>query len=109
VKRGEIWTAAGGPDYSGKPRPVVIVQDDSFAETASVTICGFTTDPAEAALVRPLVEPSRANGLMEPSRLMADKVMTVPRAKLGRAVGRLGAADTARLNRAMLVFLGLAG
>ena len=47
MKRGE-WTVSGGKDYAGKPRPVVIVQDDSFDATASITICAFTTDPAEA-------------------------------------------------------------
>jgi mRNA-degrading endonuclease toxin of MazEF toxin-antitoxin module len=27
MKRGEIWTLAGGQDYAGKLRPVVILQD----------------------------------------------------------------------------------
>ena len=33
MRRGDIWTVAGGKDYAGKPRPVVIVQDDSFDAT----------------------------------------------------------------------------
>ncbi|MBI1207235.1 MAG: type II toxin-antitoxin system PemK/MazF family toxin [Azospirillum sp.] len=108
MRRGEIWTAAGGQDYAGKPRPVVIVQDDSFDATASVTICAFTTDPTEAPLFRLVVEPTDENGLQAPSRLMVDKITTVPKAKLGRRVGRLGDEDLVRLNRAVLVFLGLA-
>jgi mRNA-degrading endonuclease toxin of MazEF toxin-antitoxin module len=44
MKRGDIWTVAGGKDYAGKPRPVVIVQDDSFDATDSITICAFTED-----------------------------------------------------------------
>ena len=31
MKRGEIWTMAGGSGYASKARPVVIVQDDAFA------------------------------------------------------------------------------
>jgi mRNA interferase MazF len=31
MKRGEIWSVAGGGDYTNKPRPVVIVQDDQFS------------------------------------------------------------------------------
>jgi mRNA interferase MazF len=31
MKRGDIGTVAGGEDDAGKARPVVIVQDDSFA------------------------------------------------------------------------------
>ena len=109
MKRGEIWTAAGGKDYAGKPRPVVIVQDDAFRDTASVTICAFTTDPTDAPLFRLEIEPSEINGLGQPSRLMVDKLTTVPKAKLGRRIGRLADADMLRLNRAMLVFLGVAG
>src|SRR5262245_32175083 len=72
VKRGEIWTASSGRDYAGKPRPVVIVQDDRFGETNSITICVFTTDPTDAPLFRIAVEPSATNGLAAVSRLMVD-------------------------------------
>jgi mRNA interferase MazF len=109
VKRGEIWTAAGGKDYAGKPRPVVIVQDDRFAGTDSITICAFTSDPTDAPLFRPAVEPSETNGLKTTSRLMVDKVTTMPKAKLGDHIGRLADHDVVRLNRAMMIFLGLAG
>ena len=109
MRRGDIWTAAGGKDYAGKPRPVVIVQDDAFDATDSVTVCAFTTDPTEAPLFRLEVAPTADNGLDRESRLMVDKITTMPRAKLGRKVGRLSDADIMSLNRAMMVFLGLAG
>lgn len=109
MKRGEIWTLAGGKDYAGKPRPVVVVQDDGFDTANSVTICAFTTNETEAPLLRLLVGQTEGNGLLLPSRLMVDKISTVPRSKIGRLVGRLDDEDRLRLNRAMLVFLGLAG
>lgn len=109
MKRGEIWTVGGGRDYAGKPRPAVIVQEDRFDATASVTICGFTTDPTDAPLFRLPVEPTERNGLRAPCRLMVDKLTTVPRAKIGSRVGRLDDEDMLRLNRAVVVFLGLAG
>ena len=109
MRRGEIWTAAGGQDYAGKPRPVVIVQDDRFDATESITVCAFTTDPTDAPLFRLPVEPNERNGLRSPCRLMVDKVTTVAKTKLGSPVGRLDDEDILRLNRAMLVFLGLAG
>ena len=109
MKRGEIWTIAGGGDYTGKPRPAVIIQDDSFDATASVTICAFTTDPTEAPLFRIPIEPSDSNGLRAPSRLMVDKLTTVSRERLGSRAGRLEDEDMVRLNRAILVFLGMAG
>lgn len=109
MRRGEVWTASGGKDYAGKPRPVVIVQDDAFDATGSITVCAFTTDPTEAPLFRLEVEPTPGNGLNDTSRLMVDKLTTMPREKLGKRVGRLSDADMLRLNRAMMVFLGLAG
>jgi len=109
VKRGEVWTAAGGADYVGKPRPVVIVQDDRFDATTSIAICAFTSDPTDAPLLRLAVEPNQANGLRTTSRLMVDKITTIPKAKLGNRIGKLADADMVRLNRAMMIFLGLAG
>jgi mRNA interferase MazF len=107
VKRAEVWTVSGGPDYVGKPRPAVIVQDDHF-DTDSVTICPFTTDPVDAPLFRLEIEPSPDNGLRETCRLMVDKVTTIPRSKLGERLGVLAGIDMIRLNRAIVVFLGLA-
>jgi mRNA interferase MazF len=109
VKRGEIWTVSGGQEYAGKPRPVVIIQDDAFDATASVTICALTTDPTEAPIFRLFVEPTEENGLHAGSRLMVDKLTTVPKTKIGSKVGRLADSDLLRLNRAVVVFLGLAG
>jgi mRNA interferase MazF len=54
------------------------------------------------------VEPNVTNGLSVTSRIMVDKVATVPRSKIGSRVGRLGTEDMVPLNRAVLVFLGIA-
>ncbi len=109
MNRGEIWTAAAGSGYVGKPRPVVIVQDDRFDVTASVTVCAFTTDPTDAPLIRLLIEADEVTGIRESSRLMVDKITTIPRSKLGERIGQLSDDDTIRLSRALVVFLGLAG
>jgi mRNA interferase MazF len=109
MRRGEVWAVAGGPDYVGKPRPVVVVQDDRFDATASVTVCPLTTNPTEAPLYRLLIEPSERNGLKATSRLMVDKLTSLPRTKVGSRIGCLDDKDIARLNPAVAVFLGLAG
>ena len=95
-------------DYAGKPRPVVIVQDDSFDATDSITVCAFTTDQTEAPLFRLPVKPNDRNGLFATTRLMVDKITTVPKSKVGAQIGCLDDEDILRLNRAILVFLGLA-
>ena len=108
MKRGALWVAAGGGDYTGKPRPVVIVRDDRFEATGSVTVCALTSDPTDAPLFRILLSPDSENGLHEDSRVMVDKITTVRRERLVRRIGSLSVTDMRRIDRAMLVFLGIA-
>jgi mRNA interferase MazF len=108
MNRGDIWTVSGGPDYAGKPRPVVIVQGEAFEVIDSIKICPFTTDPMDLPLFRLEILPTTTNGLRTSSRIMIDKVSTVPKTKLGGRIGRLSDADVVRVNRALLVFLGIA-
>ena len=109
MKRGELWVAAGGGDYTGKPRPVVIVQDDRFEHSASVTVCALTGDPADAPLFRVALSPGPGNGLHEDCRVMVDKIATVRRERLSRRIGSLSAREMREIDRAILVFLGIAG
>jgi mRNA interferase MazF len=108
VTRGEIFTAAARGTYTGKPHPVVVLQDDRFDATGSITVCPFTTNPVEAPLLRLPIEPSGENGLDQPCWLMIDKVTTVPRSSLGERLGRLRDDELVALNRSLIVFLGLA-
>lgn len=108
MRRGEIWTVSGRKEYAGKPRPAVVVQDDAFHATNSITVCAFTTDPTEAVLIRLPIAANEENGLRLHCRLMVDKITSVAKSKLREHIGRLGDEDFLRLNRAMLVFLGLA-
>ena len=107
MTRGEIYTASARGRYTGKPRPVIILQDDRFDATASITICPFTTNPVEAPLIRLPIDPSDENGLDQQSLIMVDKVTTVPRSSLGKRLGRLRDEELVALNRSLMVFLGL--
>jgi mRNA interferase MazF len=100
---------AGAGDYARKPRSAVVVQEDSFDRTASIVVCPFTTTSADAPLCRIPVNRSPANGLQETSSIMVDKIAGVPPEKLGRRIGVLEGEHLDRLDRALLVFLGLAG
>ncbi len=73
-----------------------------------LTVCAFTTDETEAPLFRLPVEPNDRNGLFATSRLIVDKITTVPKSKFGAQIGHLDDEDILRLNQAILVFLGLA-
>lgn len=107
MKRGEVWTVAGGPGIAGKPRPALIVQDDAFLHTLSITICLFTSDETEVPEARVALNPTEENGLTRPSRLMVDKLNTVPRTRLGNRIGAIDSNTMDQVERAIMVFLGL--
>ena len=107
MSRGDLVIVAAPGDY-GKPRPAVIVQSNAIpASHASVVICPMTSELAEADF-RITVEPGPQTGLRVRSQVMADKPVTIRRERLGRRIGRLGAADMARLNVALAFVMGLA-
>jgi mRNA interferase MazF len=107
MKRGEIWTAAGGGGYAGKPRLVIILQDDRFAATHSVTVCGLTTTGVDAGFGRVPIRPTAQNGLTRDSWVMVDKIVTLRRNQLSRPIGCVAPHEMAEVNRALVVFLGL--
>jgi mRNA interferase MazF len=111
MTRGDLVTIAGriGGDYEGKPRPAVIIQSDDFPETDSVTVSPLTSVDADAPLLRLRIDPTPTNNLRHTSWVMIDKIATVRRVNIGRAFGRLDDAELVQLNRALPVFLGLAG
>ena len=108
MSRGDVWTASGGRHYAGKPRPVLIIQDDLFDKTASITVCPLTSAPVDVPLLRIALEPDSDNGLSAPSRIMIDTITTMPKNKLGERIGRISDTDMLALSRSMFVFLGLA-
>jgi mRNA interferase MazF len=107
LKRGDIVTIAAPGGY-GKPRPALIVQADVFnAIHASITVVPLTSTIIDAPLFRITLDPSRQNGLSRVSQIMVDKVLTLPREKIGKRVGRLGNTLMIRVGRALSVWLGM--
>jgi mRNA interferase MazF len=107
MSRGDLVIVAAPGDY-GKPRPAVIVQSNAIPENhASVVICPMTSDLVGADF-RITIEPGLETGLRVRSQVMADEPVTVRRERIGQRIGRLGAADLARLNVALALVMGLA-
>ena len=90
MRRGDIYVAAVRGAYTGKPRAVVIVQDDRLDATAWVTVCPLTANPVWAPLTRILVEPTAATGIE--GRCPGD---------VRDRLGRITDADVIRLDRAL--------
>ncbi len=107
MTRGELWTVASGV-YAAKPRPALIIQDDLFDPTASVTVAPLTTSLSDAALLRVRLAADGLSGLTHDSDIMIDKLTTVRRSNVQTRVGRLTAPQLVEVERALMVFLGLA-
>jgi len=107
VKRGDIIRIVLQGDF-GQPRPAVIVQADNFSEIPSLSVLPFSTDLRNVPDVRITIEPTAANGLLERSQIMVDKIATVSLKKVGQQIGHLSSIDMAAVDRVLAVFLGLA-
>jgi mRNA interferase MazF len=106
MKRGDAVVVAAAGDH-GKPRPAVIVQTDALPEAhASVIDCQMTSEIVDAPEFRVTVAPSKENGLQVRSQIIADKPVTVRRARICRSIGRLGDGDIRRLNSVLAFVIG---
>ena len=108
VKHGEVWTVSGGPDFAGKARPAVIVQDKLIGQVDSITICPLTSVTDVVSPTRLSVQPDPENGLDHLSHIMVDKISTVKEHKLGQRIGVLKPLDVRNLKRRLRWYLGLA-
>jgi len=108
MKRGDLVTIAVGGDY-GKPRPALVAQADAFSELSGVTVLGLTSELHDWPTFRVTVEPTTQNSLRKASQVMIDRAVTLPRANVGPAFGRLDAATMTEVGRALAAFLGLDG
>lgn len=107
MKRGELVTIAIPGDF-GKPRPALVIQSDLFDQTGTVTVLMISGTLVDAPLIRLTVLPDSTNGLLKPSQIMIDKLMSVKRDKLGPSFGRVNAETMLAVTRSLAVFLGLA-
>jgi len=108
VKRGDL-VAVVLPGRYGKPRPGLVVQEDAFEALPSVTVLPLTSDLRGLLLVRVPVEPGEETGLRIASEVQVDKIMTVPRGKIGPRLGSVDDGTMRRVDEALARFLGLGG
>ena len=105
--RGELWTVAGGV-YAARPRPALILQDDAFAATDSVTVLPLTSHVLDAPLLRVRIGAGEMSGLDRDSDVMVDKLTTVRRSNVATRVGRLSTEQLGEVERGVMAFLGFA-
>jgi mRNA interferase MazF len=108
MTRGDVVVVATRGAYTSKPRPALVVQSDAFNSThSSVTICPITSDCVDAPLFRVPLPEGRRTGLTVPSQVMVDKVVSVPRAAIGRTIGRTAPPELNAVRQALMEWLAL--
>jgi len=108
VTRGDIVVVATRGAYTSKPRPALVVQSDVFNKThASITLCPITSDCVDAPLFRVSLPEGKRTGLEVPSQVMVDKIVSVPREALGRAIGRIESIELDQVERALHTWLSI--
>lgn len=107
MRRGGFVTVAAPGDY-GKPRPALVIQSDLFDELPSAALCLVTSELRNAPIFRITVDPAPANGLQKISQIQIDKMVSVPRERVGGVIGSLDDATMLKVNRSLAVFTAIA-
>ena len=109
MKRGDLITVALQGEH-GKPRPALVIQSDLFVRlTSTITVALLTTTALDASLIRVAIEPTETNGLRRRSYVIIDKTLSVRAHRLGPVFGHLDDTDMLTVDRALVLFLGIAG
>ena len=106
MKRGDIYTAATGGGYGGKPRPVLVIQNDAYP-TAKRLVALIGSPFPNAMPLRVPIEPDETNNLQCTSTVMVDVLQAVRAHHFGAYVGCLRDDDMGRVDMALLLALGL--
>ena len=107
MKGGEIYYVVPPRDF-GKQRPAVVIQSSLFLENAStITFCLMTGSVQFVNPMRILVNPTRTNGLDQPSLVQVDKIVTVDAERIRNRIGTITPTQLATLDAALKLWLGL--
>jgi mRNA interferase MazF len=107
ISRGDLVITTLPGDY-GKPRPVLVVQDDAFRMVPSLTVLPLTSDLRnDSPLLRINVNADSETGLQTRSQIMVDKTGTVRRDRVTRHIGRVDLVTMRAAGAALAKFLGL--
>ena len=107
MRRGEIYYVVP-PRAFGKQRPAVVVQSSLFlADAPTVTFCLMTGSVQFVNPMRILLNPTKTNGLDQPTLIQVDKIVTVDAERIRNRMGSITSSQLATLDAALKLWLGL--
>ena len=101
IERGRIYMMAERGDYTGKPRPVVVMQNPNV-QLESVIVVPLTSYDADGSPIRVEIEPTLENGLQKRSFAMCDKITMIPKAKLGIPIGAMNIGKLSEIKQVII-------
>lgn len=108
LKRGNVVVMVV-PGELGRPHPAIIVQADELGDaTTTILVCPLSSDIQPSAHLRPVIEPTADNGLRIRSQMMTEKLLALRRDRVRQVIGAIDPETVNRLDRALLIVLGLA-
>ncbi len=106
MRRGDVVAVAVQGDY-GKPGPALVIQADVFIDHTSIIFLPLTSFLVEAPFLRYTILPDKENGLAKISQVMIGKVMTLPKEKVGKVIGRLSGKEMKQITSRLSLFIGI--
>lgn len=108
IERGDIVIARQKGAMTGKPRPVLVIQNNLASRShPSITACLISTVLKGSGLIRLPVSPTSDNGLTAPSEIQIDLIYTFLRENIERRAGRLATDEMLRVDEALRRWLDL--
>ena len=108
MKRGDIFAMAGAGDFSGKPRPGLVLQTDLFNEFhPSVTVCPLSSHLTGDNIYRIAISAGADSGLRSESEIEIDKLQSIWVRRLGQKIGRAPDVTMAEVDVALRRWLDL--
>jgi mRNA interferase MazF len=111
ILRGEIWLASLDPALGreiAKTRPVVVVSNDRNNEfSGTVTVIPVTSIHVNRIYPFEVFLPKGAANLPKDSRVKADQIRTLDRARMIRRLGGLAPSELSAVDAAMKIHLDL--
>jgi len=111
IKRGEIYLAALDPTLGkeiSKTRPIVIVSNDkNNAFSGTVTILPISSQNIDKVYPFEVLLPKGTGNLPKDSKIKADQIRTIDRARIVKHIGGVGSAEMKEIEKAIRLHLDL--
>lgn len=108
MRRGDIIVASQRGDYTGKPRPYVVVQRGStLGHSSSVTACPITSELLGPGKTRIALPAGVTTGLLVASEVEINRIATLRRERVSEVIGQVPSEQMRMIDKALKIWLDL--